>query len=665
MMKKMSKITLTTAIALIALTACGKSAQTSSEATSIDADTKVQIRLMETTDLHAYMVGYDYFRQQPTDEFGLTYTAALIHQARAEQPNNFLVDNGDLIQGSAFGDWVAGQGSTYVEENRHPIMRALNYLNYDVGNLGNHEFNFGLEFMESTIAGADFPYISANVFRAESPADAGKQSHGWENPLVAPYVILPRQVTAENGQQVTIHVGFIGFLPPQIMRWDQQHLAGKVRVRDMVAAAEHFVPEMKAQGADVVVAISHSGLRIYDSYPEFAEQASYQLAGVEGIDAILFGHQHQLFPGSPAYDNLPDVDNERGFVRGVPAVSPGFFGNHLGIIDLVIEHDGHQWQVVDSRVEARPITDEQDKTLATMMAAEQEATIAMLNEPLGQLSSPITSLFGRIRPGSAVQLINDAQRWYVEKLREQGELPADLPLLSAAAPFRNGFQNADDYTMIPAGEFTLGNLVDLYIYPNTLQVVEVTGAELIEWLEMSALTYKTILADQEEPQALFSGFPSFNFDVIDGLSYQFNLAQPPRYNRYGELVNSEARRVEQVEYDGAPIDSEQRFLVAVNNYRAGGGGHFPALDGSNVVYSTGEEVRRVIADYAIAMTQVSAGLLNVDVSDHWRLKLPANAEVIWRGNNSQLAIEEASKIKGLVIGEAVEGRGVEYQLRQD
>ncbi|MCH8501084.1 MAG: bifunctional 2',3'-cyclic-nucleotide 2'-phosphodiesterase/3'-nucleotidase [Aliidiomarina sp.] len=661
----MSKIILPTAIALIALSACGKAVQTASEATPVATGTQVQIRLMETTDLHAYMVGYDYFRQQPTDQLGLTYTAALIHQAREEQPNNFLVDNGDLIQGSAFGDWVAGQGAAYVDEHRHPIMRALNYLDYDVGNLGNHEFNFGLEFLESTIAGANFPYISANVFWADSPADAGKQSHGWDNPLVPPYVILPRQVTTNHGQLVTLNVGFIGFLPPQIVRWDQQHLAGKVRVRDMVAAAEYFVPKMKADGADIVVAIPHSGLRVYGSYPEFAEQASYQLAGVDGIDAILFGHQHQLFPGSPAYDNLPDVDNERGFVRGVPAVSPGYFGNHLGIIDLILEHDGQHWQVFNSHVEARPITDEQDESLASMMVAEQQATIAMLNEPLGQLSSPVTSVFGRVRPGSAVQLINDAQRWYVEKLREQGELPTDLPLLSAAAPFRNGFQHADDYTMIPAGEFTLGNLVDLYIYPNTLQVVEVTGAELIEWLEMSALTYNTIVAEQAEPQALFSGFPSFNFDVLCGLSYQFNLAQPPRYNRYGKLINPDARRVEQVKYDNAPIDLEQRFLVAVNNYRAGGGGHFPALDGSNVVYSTGEEVRRVIADYAIAVTQVNAGLLNVDVTDHWRLKLPVNADVFWRGNNSQIAAEEAQEIKGLVVGGAAEGGGIYYHLRHD
>ncbi|RUO20761.1 bifunctional 2',3'-cyclic-nucleotide 2'-phosphodiesterase/3'-nucleotidase [Aliidiomarina haloalkalitolerans] len=632
------------ALAAAVLAACGGQSPT---AEPIAAGTQVQVRIMETTDLHAYMVGYDYFRQQPTASYGLAHTAALIHAARAEQPNNFLVDNGDLIQGSALGDWVAAQGSAYVDQYRHPIMRAFNYLQYDVGNLGNHEFNFGLEFLESTIAGADFPYVSANVFWADSAENAGKQSQGWDNPLVEPYVIVRKELVADDGTLVPVHVGFIGFLPPQIMRWDQQHLEGQVRVRDMVAAAEYYVPKMRAQGADLVVAIPHSGLRLYDTYPEFAEQATYQLAGVSGLDALMFGHQHQLFPGSAAYDDLPEVDNERGFVRGVPAVSPGYWGDYLGIIDFHLEYDGTAWSVINSQVEVRPISEAKDTRLEAMMAAEHEATVAMLNEPLGELETAVTSLFGRIRPGSAVQMINDAQRWFAEGLQATGELPSDLPLLSAAAPFRNGFQSADDYTMIAAGEFTLGSLVDLYVYPNTLQVVELTGAQLIEWLEMSALAYRTIRANEAEAQELFSRYPSFNFDVIDGLSYRFDLSQPPRYSNQGKLINTQSRRVHDVRYQGEPIDLERKFLVAVNNYRAGGGGNFPGLDGRSIVYSTGEEVRQVIAAYARAKTLENNGNLAVAVADNWSLKLPEGATVRFRGNGSELAAEEAQKIPGL------------------
>ena len=608
---------------------------------------RIELRLMETTDLHAYMLGFDYFRQQPTEAHGLVHTAALIHAARAENPNHYLVDNGDLIQGSALGDWVAEQGAGYVNEHNHPIMRALNYLQYDVGNMGNHEFNYGLEFIEATAAGANFPYISANVLHANSEDKWGKVSEGWDNPMFPPYVILEKPLLDQYGNAHPVKVGFIGFLPPQIVRWDLQHLQGKVRVRDIVAAAEHFVPQMRAEGAEVVVAIPHSGLRNYASYPEFAEQASYQLAAVPGIDAILFGHQHQLFPGSPAYDDLPGVDNERGYVRGIPAVSPGYWGNHLGIIDLTLEQTRTGWGVVASAVSVLAIDERKDEQLEALLMAEHEETLAMLNQPLGAVSERISSLFARIQPSTAVQLINDAQTWYAKAAQENGDLPADLPILSAAAPFRNGSQHADDYTVIVAGEFTLGNLVDLYVYPNTLQVVELTGAQVLEWLEMSALAYRQIAANQPSAQPLFARFPSYNFDTISGLEFAFAVSEPPRYNSNGELINAEARRVVNVRYQGEPLDLAQRFLVVTNNYRAGGGGSFPGLDGSTLVYASGEEVRKVIADYARYNIAQNEGELALDLQRNWEILLPAGATVEFRGNDSEAGKAEAALVEGL------------------
>lgn len=643
-------------MATLALAGC--SPQSTVEPTVAAA--QIELRLIETTDLHAYMLGYDYFRQQPTEAYGLAHTAALIADARAANPNHYLVDNGDLIQGSAFGDWVADQGAEYVRENQHPIMRVLNYLDYDVGNMGNHEFNYGLEFIYATAESANFPYISANVFHAESPNEWGKVTSGWENPLFPPYVILDKPLVDQFGQEHVVKVGFIGFIPPQIVRWDLQHLEGKVRVRDMVAAAEHFVPQMRAAGADVVVAIPHSGLRVYDNYPQFAEQASYQLAGVAGIDAIMFGHQHQLFPGSPAYDNLPDVDNENGYVRGVPAVSPGYWGNHLGIIDLTLEQQNGSWGVVASAVSVPAIDSRKDEQIEQMLAAEQAATLTMLNQPLGEVDTAISTAFARIQPSTAVQLINDAQTWYVRQLQDSGELPADLPLLSAAAPFRNGFQSADDYTMIAAGEFTLGNLVDLYVYPNTLQVVELTGAELVEWLEMTALAYQQIAPGVAE-QPLFTRYPSFNFDILTGLTYAFDISQPPRYSTGGELINPQARRVINVQYQGQALQPEQRFLVAVNNYRAGGGGNFPSLDGRSIVYSSGEEVRQVIAAYARAQTAENDGMLAIALEKNWQLVLPTGAKVTFRGNDGAKARREASEISGLARRGEADGYAL-YEL---
>ncbi|MCC5856058.1 MAG: bifunctional 2',3'-cyclic-nucleotide 2'-phosphodiesterase/3'-nucleotidase [Idiomarina sp.] len=630
----------------VMLVACGRSAE--------KAPAEVQVRLMETTDLHAYMLGYDYFRQQPTSAHGLAHTAVLILEARAEQPNHLLFDNGDLIQGSAMGDWAARGGTDYLANNTHPIMRALNHLNYDAANLGNHEFNFGLDFMKATIAGAEFPYVSANVFYADSPEQAGKRTEGWHNPLVPPYVILERDFVDQYGEHHLIRVGVIGFLPPQIMRWDAMHLSERVYVRDIVAAAQHFVPKMRDEGADIVVAIPHSGLNAHPRYPKFAEQATLQLARVPGIDAILFGHQHRVFPGDPSYNDLPGVDSERGLVHGVPAVQPGYWGNHLGIIDLTLIRERSRWRVSQSHVEVREITEAYDPEIVQLLSAEQEATLTMLNEPLARVESSINSYFARLWPDTSTAVINAAQVWFGQQLQAQGELPEGLPILSAAAPFRNGSQGPNDYTDIAPGLVTLGNLADLYVYPNTVQVVEVTGAQLREWLEMSALAFRVIDPNLAEPQPLLTRYPSYNFDVMSGVTYAFDPTQAPRYRSGGELINPDSRRVRDLRYAGQRVTDEQRFLVVTNNYRAAGGGGFPALDGSATVYVGQDEVRQVIADYALAQASGESGIIPVERELSWRLQLPQGVVVLVHSSDQAAATEESRNIPGLSRGEIYE-----------
>ena len=541
---KSAKYTLSALFCAFFLFACSPAEQETAE---------VQLRILETTDIHAYLAGYNYFEQAPTHEFGLAHTAHLIHQARAEQPNNLLFDNGDLIQGSPLGDWVARQGTEFLDANTHPVIDALNYLDYDAANIGNHEFNFGLPFIEATLAGANFPYVTANVFYQNSEAtDSGWRTEGWENPFTQPYVILERDFTDTQGDSQRIKVGVIGFVPPQILTWDASHLTGKVYVRDMVAAAHHFVPKMREEGADIVIAIPHAGLNDALRYDEFTEQATREIAKVPGIDAILFGHQHQVFPGSSAYDNLPGVDNVNGYINGVPAVQPGYWGNHLGVIDLVLQKNQGKWQVASSRVELRAVTENYDPELAARFASAHEATLNMLNEPLAELNTAITSYFARVFPDTSTEFINAAQTWYGERLQAEQILPSQIPVLSAAAPFRTGSQNARDYTHIEAGTVTLGDLAALYIYPNTLQAVQINGATLKDWLEMSALAFNTVSAD-EESQPLFSGMPSFNFDVISGVHYEFDLSQPPRFDRSGALISEENHRVVNLTYQGNPV----------------------------------------------------------------------------------------------------------------
>ena len=233
---------------------------------------QLKLRLLETTDLHMNLVNYDYYQDKLTDEYGLAKTATLIKAARAQVKNSMYFDNGDLLQGSPLGDWIA-RIQPLQPGQVHPAYKVLNALGVDAANIGNHEFNYGLPFLRQAIAGANFPYVNANVVL-----------EGTETNAFTPYVILERRLTDESGAQQTLKIGVIGFVPPQVMQWDQQNLKGRVQARDIVEAAKRFLPEMKAKGAHIIVAIPHSGFE-FGAGTLFAENSVARLAEVAGIDA--------------------------------------------------------------------------------------------------------------------------------------------------------------------------------------------------------------------------------------------------------------------------------------------------------------------------------------------------------------------------------------------
>jgi len=275
-----TRLFLPTAITLVALLASGK----------LLADANVQLRILETTDLHVHILDYDYFQDKPSVTMGLARTAALIKVARAEVKNSVLVDNGDLIQGNPLGDFMARQRGLQ-EGDIHPVYKAMNLLDYSVGNIGNHEFNYGLGFLSSSIAGANFPYMNSNVFH-----DDGDDDPSNDEPYFEQYIMVDRSLTAEDGSQHDIRIGFIGFVPPQIMMWDSSNLRGRVITHDIVDTARELVPQMKAEGADIILAIPHSGLSTTARHG-MDENTVYYLSTVPDINAIMFGHSHRIFPG--------------------------------------------------------------------------------------------------------------------------------------------------------------------------------------------------------------------------------------------------------------------------------------------------------------------------------------------------------------------------------
>ncbi len=559
---------------------------------------QIRLRILETTDVHMNLLNYDYYQDKTTDEYGLAKTISLIKAARAESPNSLLFDNGDLLQGNPLGDYVA-RIKPLAEGERHPAYKVLNQLNVDAANIGNHEFNYGLPFLRRALAGANFPYVSANVMIDDPGTPRDKAQHAF-----TPYVILDRTFVDEAGRPHALKVGVIGFVPPQIMQWDKGHLDGRVFANDIQETARRLVPKMRAEGAQVVVAIPHSGFERGET-PRFAENSVARLAEIPGIDAILFGHSHGEFPGA-FFAPYPKVDLARGTINGVPSVMPGRWGDHLGVIDLLLDDASGAWTMMDSRAEIRPIRDkasrkalvDADPMVAAAIGAEHAGTLAYVRAEVAQTSAPITSYFAQVADDPSVQVVSAAQLAYARRTL-QGTEYEGLPLLSAAAPFKaGGRQGWSYYTDIPAGPIAVRNVADLYIYPNTVKAVQVSGAQVREWLEMSAGQFRRIdPAGAPEQDLVNDAFPTYNFDTIDGVRYQIDVTQPARYDRSGKLAAPGAHRIVNLEYQGKAIDEAQRFIVVTNNYRATGGGNFPGLDGKNVVVDAPDENREALVDY--------------------------------------------------------------------
>jgi len=576
------------------------------------ANPKVKLRLMETSDLHVNMVNYDYYADKPTDEYGFAKTASLINAARKEAKNSLLFDNGDLLQGNPLGDYMA-KVNPLKPGQTHPVYKAMDLMDYDAGGVGNHEFNYGLDFLKLAEEGANFPIVNANIYK-----DDGDQDESNDVNYFTPYTILNKKVIDENGQEQTVKVGVIAFAPPQIMQWDSANLVGKVIAKDIIQTAKKFVPQMKKEGADIVVAIPHSG---FEDIPqtELMENSVLYLSQVEGIDAIMFGHAHKTFP-SAEFKGKKGVDLEKGTINGVPSVEPGYWGDHLGIIDLDLEKVDGKWKVVDSKTETRAVYDvtnkkalvDADPKIVDAVKTEHDATIEYVRGPVGKTTAPINSYFALVQDDPSIQIVTNAQKWYVEK-NLKGTEYENLPVLSAGAPFKAGGRSgASYYTNIPAGTIAIKNVSDLYVYPNTVHAVVVNGEELKNWLEWSAGQFNQIDPSKTTEQPLINNdFPTYNYDVIDGVTYQIDVTQPNKYDLKGDVVNPDANRIKNLQYNGKPIDPKQKFVVATNNYRASSS-KLANPDGKRIIMAAPDENRQVIIDYIR-----DNGTINPSADNNW------------------------------------------------
>lgn len=561
------------------------------------ASTLLRLRILATTDLHAQVLAWDYATDRPAPGTGILALSDVIRDARAELPNALLFDNGDFLQGTALGDLAAQEGGT-EERLVNPMILTMNALGYDAGTLGNHDFSHGLPHLIRAMDDAAFPVISANTI-ATPPAPLSDQPPERLSPktlsLVAPWAILDRMMTDETGEQHRLTIGVTGFLPPQTAQWERGHLEGRVRIEDILTAARRTLPRLRAEGVDLVVVLAHSGIGPSVAEPGL-ENAALALAALPGVDVVVMGHTHQIFPAIHL-EAQESVDAHRGTLAGKPAVMAGAYGAQLGVIDLLLERgDTASWRLLSHKVETRPAakTTAGDALAAPEVHSAHLRTLDWVRQRVGRVDQPITTHFALIAPSAAMRLLALAQSSHVAAALRDGPL-GHLPVLSAASPFKAGGRGGPEfYVDIPPGDLMVRHVLDLYPHPNTLTALRLTGAEITQWLERAAGLYQHITPGVPDQPLIRPDFPAFNLEMIHGLDFQIDLSQPARFDTRGRLVAPHARRIINLTWRGVPLDPAQSFVVATNCYRSNGGAGFAGTERSNLVMDDGLLVRDVV-----------------------------------------------------------------------
>jgi 2',3'-cyclic-nucleotide 2'-phosphodiesterase/3'-nucleotidase len=557
----------------------------------------VRLRLICTSDLHMQILPYDYRTDRPAPGSGLAAAAVLIRRLRAEVPGAVLLDNGDFLQGTPMGDLAAHPGGL-PPGAPHPMIAAMNALGYDAATLGNHDFDYGLEALERALAAAAFPIVSANLVRGLGPEPAA------DRPLVPPWALIDRTLAAADGPR-GLRLGVIGFAPPQTLDWSRSALSGRLFARDIAAAAAAWVPRLRAAGADIVVALCHSGIGTEGDRPA-GEEAAPVLARAGGIDAIVAGHAHLVFP-SPDFAGLPDVDAARGTLHGLPAVMPGVGGSHVGVIDLDLVPGRRGWRVAGHAARALPVPADAapDPAVASAARTAHRATIAHARRPIGRTATPLTSYFALAAPDAGLSLVATA---LAEAARRAlaGSAHAHLPLVVATGPFRTGGRGGPwNYVDIPAGPLALRHLADLCPYPNTPVILRATGAELALWLERAAGVFARLAPGRTDQPLLDPEAPGSLFDVLFGLTYTIDPTAPARFAPGGRLICPAARRIGDLACGGRPVAAGEEFALVTSSYRAGGGGAFPLPGPDRTILALDRTCRELLADHIAARGTVA------------------------------------------------------------
>ncbi|MEU5277520.1 5'-nucleotidase C-terminal domain-containing protein [Streptomyces asoensis] len=531
------------------------------------------LTVLGTTDLHGHVFNWDYFKDAEYKDAagnaqGLARISTLVNRIREEKgrENVLLLDAGDTIQGTPLTYYYAKVDPITAKGGPvHPMAQAMNAIGYDAAALGNHEFNYGIETLRKFESQLRFPLLGANAVDAKTL-----------KPAFRPYVIKTFCVKGAPPVKVAV----LGLTNPGIAIWDKAYVQGKLAFPGLEEQAAKWVPKLKSLGADVVIVSAHSGSSGTSSYgdqlPYVENSAALVAQQVPDIDAVLVGHAHVEIP------ELKVVNAKSG--RTVVLSEPLAYAERLSVFDVQLVFEKGRWSVesVASKVlNSNTVAD--DPKITKLLSDEHAKVVSYVNQVVGTATETLTTVEARFKDAPIIDLITKVQEDVV-KAALAGTSYASLPVIAQASPFSRTSE-------IPAGQVTIRDLSSLYVYDNTLVAKLLTGAQVRAYLEYSAeyfvQTAVGVVVDTEKLTNA-AGRPDYNYDYVSGLAYDIDISR------------AAGSRITNLTFGGAPLDDAQQFVLAVNNYRANGGGAFPHVASAQELWSESTEIRTRISEWVTA-----------------------------------------------------------------
>ena len=485
------------------------------------------ITILQTSDLHGMVNPFDYASNKE-NKTSMAHAAAIIKAEREADPDLLLLDTGDTTQ--------ANYIQSFLDEEPHPMIEAMNYLEYDAWTLGNHEFNFDFKYTTKEIEEFQGVTLGGNFYKADGTR--------W---------IDAYQIFEVDGVKVAV----FGVDAPHIPQWEKSDPGhyDNMKITNPDEETGKILDELEGK-ADVIIGSIHYGLD-----GEYGVAGCREIAETYGdrMDALFIGHAHATV-------------NET--IGGIPVLEPGSNGEFVSKVTLTLKADGDGWAVDKAEGE---LIDCAEVTPDPEFLAEfkdlHEKSLELASREVGAVGKTFIDPLEFLPGIPSAVLEDDAVTDLVNKVQME-RAGADVSL---AALF-------DATSNLQAGPFLHRDSVKIYKYDNTLYGVKVTGKQMKAIMEEKAGNFFNQYQPGDVTISFNPNIRLYNYDMFAGLDYEIDISKPA------------GSRIQNVVYKGQPMKDTDTMILALNNYRYGGLVSAGLINEADVVYEGGA-VRDMITEY--------------------------------------------------------------------